>query len=162
MPRTAARSGPAPLEARALEDLSYIRRTMAGAAEFTDVPGRGLVLIGATAMVAAAVAHRSVGRGWLWVWLAEAVVAGTLGVLATLQKIRTRHGAVLPPPARKFLFSFAPALAAGAILTAATGLDRALLPGLWLALYGVGVTAAGAPLRGRSRHVPSRPWGSPS
>jgi hypothetical protein len=144
MPRSAASSSPAPLDARALDDLSYIRRTMAGAAEFTDVPGRGLVLIGVTAVLAAAAADRAAGNGWLWVWLAEALVAGTIGVLATLRKIRDRHGAVLPPPARKFLFSFVPALVAGAILTAAAGPDRRLLPGLWLSLYGVGVTAAGA------------------
>ena len=135
----------APLEERALADLSFIRRTMAGAAEFTDVPGRGLMMVGATALVAAAVGARQAGAGgWLAVWLVEAVLAITLGATTTVRKIRSHPGAGFTPPARKFLLSFLPAVVAGAALTAAIGSDRTLLPGVWLLLYGTGVVTAGA------------------
>jgi hypothetical protein len=74
------------------------------------------------------------------------------------QKMRRRvsgEGAfTLSLPARKFLLGFWPAIFAGAVLTVALvnpflpGLDLRLasrvLPGLWLLLYGVGVTTAGA------------------
>lgn len=146
MPRSnASPRAAAPLEERALADLSFIRRTMAGAAEFTDVPGRGLVAVGATALLAAAIGARQPRAGaWLAVWLVEAALAATLGTAATIRKIRSHPEPGFSPPARKFLLSFLPAVVAGAALTAAVGSDRTLLPGLWLLLYGTGVVTAGA------------------
>lgn len=146
MPRaTAPARDPVPLEERARADLSFIRRTMAGAAEFTDVPGRGLVAVGLTAFGAAAIAGgASDPRRWLATWLLEAALASAVGTGATIHKIRANQGPGLTPAARKFLLSFVPAVVAGAALTAAVGADRALLPGLWLLLYGTGVVTAGA------------------
>ena len=46
------------LHDRALQDLSFIRRTMEGAAAFTDVPGWGLVASGAIAIATAPLAAR--------------------------------------------------------------------------------------------------------
>jgi len=150
---------PPALHQRALQDLSYIRRTMEGAAAFTDVPGWGLVGVGTVALVAAAVASRQAnGMTWLLTWLGAAVVAVTSGGLAMQRKMRRRlvdGGSLqLTTPLRKFLLGFWPAVAVGAVLTVALvepfqpGLaDRAahrLLPGVWLLLYGLGVTTAGA------------------
>ena len=148
---------PPALHDRAIQDLSFIRRTMEGAASFTDVPGWGLVLIGVTALGSAAVAHaQPTAIRWLAVWLAEAMLGAGLGTALMFRKMRARGGPgpVVSVPARKFLFGFWPAILAGAVLTYALA-DRggmwlpgsrtpAVLPGLWLLLYGVGVVTAGA------------------
>ena len=148
---------PPALHDRAIEDLSFIRRTMEGAASFTDVPGWGLVVTGVTALGAAAYAHaRTTAVAWLGVWFAEAILGAVLGTALMLQKMRRRagEGPVLSVPARKFLLGFWPAILAGAVLTYALA-DRGgmwlpgsrapeVLPGLWLLLYGVGVLTAGA------------------
>lgn len=150
---------PPALHDRALQDLSFIRRTMEGAASFTDVPGWGLVAVGGLAMAAAPVAaSQPTPVRWLWVWVATAAVAVAAGGTAMAHKMRRRIGADAPlrlsVPARKFLLSFWPAVIAGAALTLALvdpytpGIDARVttrvLPGLWLLLYGVGVTTAGA------------------
>ncbi|MCC6245983.1 MAG: hypothetical protein IT353_24330 [Gemmatimonadaceae bacterium] len=150
---------PPALHDRALQDLSFIRRTMENASSFTDVPGWGLVAVGCTAMVAAVIAARQTAASyWLTVWLLEAVVAGIIGSTTMWRKMRRRvraEGApVLSAPARKFLFGFWPAIFAGAVitfavldvstLTSATPQSAATLPGVWLMLYGVGVMTAGA------------------
>jgi hypothetical protein len=148
---------PPALHDRAIEDLSFIRRTMEGAASFTDVPGWGLVAIGVSAVGAAALAHaQPTAFRWLAVWLAEAIVGAYLGTLLMFRKMRARGGPgpLVSVPARKFLFGFWPAVIAGAVLTYALA-DRggmwlpasrapSVLPGLWLLLYGVGVVTAGA------------------
>ena len=150
---------PPALHARAIQDLSYIRRTMEGASSFTDVPGWGLVAIGVTAVGASllASAQGTAGR-WITVWLAEGVLAASIGLGMTWRKMHRRTrvtGApMLSVPARKFLFGFWPAILAGAVLTAAlidpkniwgqySTIPR-ILPGVWLLLYGVGVMTAGA------------------
>ncbi len=150
---------PPALHDRALQDLSFIRRTMEGAASFTDVPGWGLVSVGGWALVAAFVASRQPSpERWLAAWIAAAAVGALIGGFAMLRKMRSRgapaDGPVLSVPARKFLLGFWPAILAGALVTFALvdpwtpGIDPRVtdrvLPGLWLLLYGVGVTTAGA------------------
>ena len=153
------RERPPALHDRALQDLSFIRRTMEGASSFTDVPGWGLVVTGATALGAATLAslQPSAGR-WIAVWLVEAVLGTLLGGAFMLRKMRRRatpDGApLLSIPARKFLLGFWPAILAGAVLTFALIDPRGIwdassvaphaLAGLWLLLYGVGVVTAGA------------------
>lgn len=151
---------PPALHDRAIQDLSFIRRTMEGATSFTDVSGRGLALIGLTALGTAALASQqpTLAR-WLAVWLAEAAFAASLSLAMTLRKMRRRQpdGAGLSLPARKFLLAFWPAIAAGAVITLALmtsfagaapstppGRAATLLAGVWLLLYGVGVMGAGA------------------
>jgi hypothetical protein len=149
---------PPALHDRALQDLSFIRRTMEGAASFTDVPGWGLVGVGATALVAAPIARSQAGaERWLAVWMLAAVVGASIGAVTMFRKMRQRVGrsgsVLLSVPARKFLFGFWPGLLAGALLTFALldpytpGIDeplvRRVLPGLWLLLYGMGITTAG-------------------
>ncbi len=149
---------PPALHDRALQDLSFIRRTMEGAASFTDVPGWGLVATGGIALAAAFVADRQpTAERWLAAWLLAAPVAAGIGTAMMVAKMRRRlrgDGTLLSTPARKFLFGFWPAILVGALLTLAivdvgsAGTDdallRRLLPGLWLLLYGIGVTTAGA------------------
>ena len=135
------------LHDRALDHLEYIRDTIAGASRFTAVPGRGIVLIGLTALAAAWAASRTSSVGaWVVVWLSEAVVAGTIGLATAFRKARSAGEALFSAPGRRAALAIAPPLAAGAALTLA--LWRAgrpdLLPGTWLLLYGAGVVTGGA------------------
>lgn len=130
-----------------MEDLSFIRDTMARAGSFTAVPGWGGVAMGVTALVAGwLAAARTDPMEWLAIWLAEAVVAIGLGGLFLVRKAAATGTPLPRRAARLFAGGFAPPLAAGVILTPV--LLQAgrpdLLPGLWLLLYGAAVTAAGA------------------
>lgn len=139
---------PPTLADRAAADLTFIRRTMADAATFTDVPGWGLVGMGVIGLGTAPIAAlQPTPDRWLGAWLAAAAVALGLGSAATLRKIRRRLGTVaVPAPARSFFLALAPALVAAAVMTVALvrSANDALLPGSWLLLYGAGVTTAGA------------------
>ena len=130
----------------ALENLRYIRETMERAGSFTAVPGWGGVAMGAIALAAGWAAARPGALPDLSVWMIAGVAAILTGIVAMWRKARRLEPPVLPGPARKFVLSFAPALAAGGFLTAAL-LERGvpdLVPGLWLLLYGVAVMAGGA------------------
>ncbi len=136
-----------PLHARAMDDLSFIRRTMEHATAFTAVPGWGGVAMGVTALVAAALANRSVTpSARLAPWLVASVVALLIGGWAMAMKARRAGTTVFSYSGRRFVLSFLPPLAVGALLTAAlarAGLHQAL-PGTWLLLYGTGVVTGGA------------------
>ena len=142
-----SRNTPAALGDRALDNLSYIRETMERATAFTGVPGWGGVAMGVTALAAAALAARQpTARGWLAVWLAEAVVAFLIGAWSLGRKSLAVQGSGLTRPARRFLLSFVPPLLVGAVLTVALWQagQASLLPGTWLLLYGTGVVTGGA------------------
>jgi hypothetical protein len=132
---------------RALHDLRYIRSTMERAGAFTAVPGRGGMLMGCVALAGALAAHVQPTAGrWLGTWLLTALLAAALGLLSMARKARRAGEALLSGAGRKFAVGFTAPMFAGAVLTvrlAATGLD-ALLPGIWLLLYGTGVLTAGA------------------
>jgi hypothetical protein len=140
-------SEPIPIDARAAEHLRYIRETMQSAAEFTAVPGWGGAAIGVTAIAAAVAASReNSARAWLTVWLIEAFVAIAIGASTAVTKAHRADAKMLSGPGRKFLLSFAPPIAVGALLTAVlirSG-DIAILPGLWLLLYGTAIVTGGA------------------
>jgi len=137
-----------PIQAHAAENLQFIRDAMARASAFTAVPGWGGVLMGVTALAAAAIAGPPDGsRRWLIVWLADAAVAATIAIVAMTRKAR-RSGTPLSSaaPARKFALAFVPPLVAGMVLTpvfATMGLT-ARLPGCWLLLYGTAAVTGGA------------------
>lgn len=138
---------PPVLGQRALDNLTYIRDTMERAAEFTAVPGWGGVGMGATALVAAVVSSFArTPDEWLGIWLAEAFLAGSIGLWAMSRKARRAGVPLFAGPARRFLLTLSPPLAAGALATLA--LERAgflsVLPGLWLLLYGTAVVTGGA------------------
>jgi hypothetical protein len=138
-------SQPRSLDARALDNLQFIRETMEQAAGATAVSGWGMVLSGVVACVAAGVA--ATGRvGWVGPWLAAAGAAPVVSLAAIARKARRPGAGPVVGVARKLLLSFAPTMVAGALLTAALVSADAmrLLPALWLLLYGAAVMAAGA------------------
>jgi len=137
-----------PIHAHAAEDLRFIRDAMARAVEFSAVPGWGGVLMGLTAMAAAVVSGPPDGsRRWLLVWLADAIVAGAIGLVTMTVKAR-RSGTPLSSaaPAFRFALAYVPPLVAGAVLTAAFAAmgSAERLPGCWLLLYGTAVATGGA------------------
>jgi len=139
--------------AQALDDLRYIRRTMEGAASFTALSGWGVVAIGVTAFPAAwaaAMAQRVDTGGsrriWMLVWLLEAILGLVIGAATTARKARKAQQPLFGRPGRKFALTFATPMAAGAILTVPLyyGGNAAILPGVWLLLYGTAFATAGA------------------
>ncbi len=138
---------PIPLHLRALADLTYIRQTMERATVLTSVPGWGGVAMGVTALGAAWLASRQASAAeWLAVWLGEAVLALGVGGAAMVRKAEATGASLVGRAGRLFAGAFAPPVLAGAVLTGVLyGVGEVgLLPGLWLLLYGVGVTTAGA------------------
>jgi hypothetical protein len=137
---------PVSIHEHAIDNLRYIRETMERAGSFTAVPGWGGFIMGCTAVTAAVIASQQTStNAWLGTWLTEGVLALAIGVLCVMKKMQAAHVPLQSGPARKFLFSFAPPLAVGAVLTAAlvqSGLISAI-PGVWLLLYGTGVVTGG-------------------
>jgi hypothetical protein len=135
------------LHFRAEDNLRYIRGAMERAGAFTAVPGRGGVLMGVTALAAAWLAARAGSEeAWLRIWVAEAVLALTVGITAIYRKAARVRISLASGPARKFALALLPALVTGALLSLAlwrVGLVS-LLPGVWLLCYGAAVLAAGA------------------
>ena len=135
------------LHAKAMENLRFIRETMERAGSFTAVSGWGQVVIGVTGFLAAWLASvQGSPELWLATWCLAAVVSVAIGVLTTAMKARAAKMPLLTGPGRKFTLSLAPPLVAGAVLTVVlfkTG-SMAVLPGVWLLLFGVGILTAGA------------------
>jgi hypothetical protein len=134
------------LHSRAMDNLSFIRDTMERASSFTAVPGWGGVLMGATALVAAAVARRAANPDeWLTAWLAAAAIGIAVGAVALIRKARRSEGYVLTQPARRFLLGYLPPVFVGALLTVAlfTSGMAGLLPAMWLLMYGTGLVTGG-------------------
>jgi hypothetical protein len=140
------RPEPVDLQAHAMDNLRYIRRTIERAGSFTAVPGLGGVLMGSTALAAAWIAGpRTADVRWLTVWLAEAIVALLIGVFGAAVKSRRAGMTLLSGPGRKFIAGFATSMIAGVVLSAVAfraGLGE-LLPGVWLLLYGAAVLSGG-------------------
>lgn len=136
-----------PLPAGAIDDLRFICETMERSSSFTAVPGWGQVAMGAIAILAAAIASRqSTPAAWLKIWLAAAVAAVAIALPAIWIKAQHAGLPLTSGPGRKFATSFMPPIAVGALLTAVlyrSGVP-ALLPGMWLLLYGAGVITGGA------------------
>lgn len=135
------------LHARAMDNLSFIRSTMERATEFTAVPGWGGVAMGITALAATVLASGSATvNEWLAVWLTASVLAFAIGGWAMVLKARRGGTTVFSYSGRRFVLSYVPPLAVGALLTLVlvrAGLYGAL-PGTWLLLYGTGVVTGGA------------------
>ena len=132
---------------RAVENLKYIRETMERAGSFTAVPGWGGVLMGVSALLTSLISSRLPSKDlWFLAWLGEAFLALAIGGWAMVQKGKAAKAPILYGPGRKFALSLCPAMIAGAVLTLVLyryGLF-AMMPGVWLLLYGVAVVTGGA------------------
>lgn len=135
------------LQERAMDNLRFIRETMERAGSFTAVSGWGQVVIGVTGILASWLASRQTSPElWLATWSSAAVVSVLIGVLTTAMKARSVQMPLLSGPGRKFMLSLAPPVAAGGVLTIflfRAGME-ALLPGMWMLLYGAGIITGGA------------------
>jgi hypothetical protein len=135
------------MHARALDDLGFIRATMDRAAAYTAIPGWGGVRMGLTALVAAPIALRAPSREqWFTTWLIAAALGLSIGFYEMLRKARVERVSLFTGAGSRFAKALAPGLIAGALLTLVVYFTHqtALLPGLWLLLYGVAVISAGA------------------
>ncbi len=144
---TGARATPPALHERAADELRFIRATMERAAAFTAVPGWGGVIVGFTALGAAWASGGDIrDPRWLRVWLGEGMLAATIGFSAMARKANAAGTSLIAAPARRFALAYLPAMTAGAVLTAVLARNGLVeqLPGCWLLLYGVSLTAGGA------------------
>ena len=141
------RTQPVELHEHAMDNLKYIRQTLERAGSFTAVPGKGGILMGLTALAASWLAVRqSSAASWLAVWTLAAAVAMAIGLMSASMKSRRFQMPLFSGPGRKFVAGFAPAILAGAVLTAVfyrAGISG-FLPGIWLLLYGAAVLAGGS------------------
>jgi len=138
---------PPALHRTAIDNLRFIRETMEGAAYFTAVSGLGEMAVGATALGAAYLAARQGStQGWLATWLGEAVLAVLITMGAVAWKARRAQVSLFSAPSRRFVLGLLPPLFAGALLTGALLISGSLavMPGMWLLLYGTGVVTGGA------------------
>ena len=138
---------PLPLHAHAEEDLRYIRTAIERAGAFTSISGWGQVAVGVTALAAAALAPADCTQDrWVAIWLGEALVAAAISVWSAAIKAQRLGVPLFGAPAQRFTLAFATPAAAGVVLTAALVHAHvyALLPGVWLLLYGAAVAGGGA------------------
>jgi hypothetical protein len=129
-----------------MEDLQYIRSTMAAATRYTTFSGQGLIVVGLGAVIAGALAaHTESEMLRCRIWLGDAVVSVIVGVLFGLAKARASHQSLLSGSIRKFTLGFTPVIIAGLLITVALLHINAvaLLPGIWLCVYGAAVTSGG-------------------
>jgi hypothetical protein len=145
-PKRPHRLEPTPIDSGALENLRYIRNTIEAAHTFTTVPGKGCIAMGLTALAAVGVESiPQLAPHWLGIWVAAAIVACGSALWFMEQKARAQGLSLRRAVAKRFFMTLAPAFIAGAILTAALvgRVDRELITGMWLLLYGTGLAACG-------------------
>jgi hypothetical protein len=147
LPAMRRRPQPVPIDTHAVDDLRFIRQTMERAAGLTAFPGWGQVVVGLSALGAAALAMRTTNdTAWLGVWLVEFVLAVVIGSTAMALKARATGSLFGSGALRFFMWAFSIPIVAGGLLTVRLFLTggHAALPGLWLLLYGAGIAAGGA------------------
>ncbi|HTE45501.1 MAG TPA: hypothetical protein VK636_09680 [Gemmatimonadaceae bacterium] len=146
LPLRPRKSDPPEMQARAMDNLRFIRGMMERAATFTAISGFGQIVIGITAIGAALIASRQT-LPWAWVatWLAEAGIAAGISVASMTLKAHVAHMPLLSGPLRKLVLSFSPPIIVGVVFTAVL-VNHGLydfLPGVWMLLYGAAVVSAG-------------------
>ncbi len=137
---------PAALHDRAMDNLQYIRDTMARSSAFTAISGGSMVVMGLIAIATAFLSDTTDPITWIGTWLGTAVLALTVSAVATIHKARRVDESVFKGPGRKFMLAMFPALAVGAFLSVPfmRGEGIEFLPGVWLLLYGTAVVGGGA------------------
>jgi hypothetical protein len=138
---------PVALDDRARENLRFIRETMERAGSFTALSGWGVIAMGITALGAAVIAsQQATSIGWLVTWIIEAAIAIAIAGWTMVSKARESGSSLFTGPGRRFVYSFAPPLFAGGLLSLLLmRVDIAgAIAGVWLLLYGTGVVTGGA------------------
>lgn len=146
----------------ARENLTYIRRTLEAAGQFTAVPGKCLMVAGTLALAGVFANAYVTGTPWsrwpapalsLDVWgvvLGISVAIVSFGIYRKAQQLGTPLRA---PLVRKLLWGLCPALFVGGMLTSFAIRSHSLqsLPVIWLGCYGAAVANSGqvsvAPVR---------------
>jgi len=131
---------------RAMDNLRYIRETMERATPFTGISGRGEITIGGTALIATVIAARQPSfKLWVYTWLAEGLISSLIAGWSMDRKARATQTSLFSGSGRKALYSLAPSLIAGGLLTLVLARAGAFtaIPGMWLLLYGTGVITGG-------------------
>ena len=131
---------------RAMDNLRYIRETMERATPFTGISGRGEMTIGGTALIASVIAARQPSfKLWVYTWLAEGLISSLIAGWSMDRKARATQTSLFSGSGRKALYSLAPSLIAGGLLTLVLAHAGAFaaIPGMWLLLYGTGVITGG-------------------
>jgi hypothetical protein len=126
--------------------LEFIRRTMERSSTFTAVPGLGGVGIGVVGVCAAALASiQPSAERWLAAWLLAAVAALCLGIAAMWRKAERSGVPLTGVVGRRFALGISAPLVAGAAITSALWRagEYAVMPPVWLLLYGAGVVTGG-------------------
>src|SRR5262245_60365969 len=139
-------SRPTAIDAGALENLRYIRETIAAAGTFTTVPGKGCIGMGLTALVAAGLETvPQLASSWLQIWVGAAIMAAAVALFFMEEKAKAQGLSLRRAVARRFFMTLVPAFVAGGVLTAALAHDvsRSSITGIWLLLYGSGLAACG-------------------
>jgi hypothetical protein len=137
---------PRSLGDHAAAELTFIRSAMERASAFTAVPGAGGVVVGLIGLSAAIVSGRQPTPGrWLGTWLAAAVVAVLVELVAIVRKARRAGLPLTGTNARRFALGTAAPLVAGAAITYALWRVQAfaVMAPSWLLLYGAGVLTGG-------------------
>jgi hypothetical protein len=137
---------PTPIDSGAVENLRYIRSTIEAAHTFTTIPGKGCIAMGITALLAVGVESiPALAPHWLGVWVGAAIIACCSALWFMEQKARAQGLSLRRAVARRCFMTLAPAFLAGAILTTvlAGEVDREIVTGMWLLLYGAGLAACG-------------------
>ena len=129
----------------AKDNLAFIRRIMESASTFTALSGWGMIGVGVVGLIATTLGWSGGIPADLRVWIPAALVSISLAAAATAAKARGQHLPLWSGAFRKMAWVMTPTLVAGALLTFALTQQgtTVLLPGMWLAIYGAGVTAGG-------------------
>lgn len=145
IPRIGPERPPVALHDRAMDNLQYIRKTMERSGAFTAVSGGAVVLMGAVALVAWGLSQGADPDRWVLTWMVAAGMAMVLGTVATVWKARVIGEPLLRGPGRKLVLGVLPALLVGGLLTLPLHQagETALLPAVWLLLYGTAVMSGG-------------------
>lgn len=133
----------------AIDRLEAIHEQLTRSEVYRGFRVQAVVLIGFIALLAAGVQPQIPGAqsgiGFVWFWVTVAAVCGFLGTGAAVHSYLVREDEFDRRRTRQVMAQFAPCILAGAAIT--LGITRvpeliAFLPGLWAAVFGLGVIAA--------------------
>ena len=106
-----------------------------------------MVGAGLTAVLTAVIAATQQSTGWfLTAWIIGGTAAACIGLITLLRKTRKSGVSLRSGPGRKYILSLVPPLVAALVLTAALWVEdsTALVPEVWLLIYGAGTVTGGA------------------